>query len=253
MDQHVVNQADFNRDGFLSIRALFDNDKINEINYELTRFIKHIVPQMPKEQVYYENVNAKHSLKQVQQLFKYDCYFRQLISDGIIREIAETVLEERVRPVNLQYFNKPPGTGQATPAHQDGYYFHLNPCKAVTGWLALESVDEFNGCVHYVRGSHKAEGFRPHGRTGVLGFSQGISDFGTEQDKANSIACCSEAGTFLLHDAKTIHFAGANTTTTRSRRALGFIYYAMSAREDLEARKRYQASLDRSLSNAGKI
>ena len=100
--------------------------------------------------------------------------------NGIIRKIAETVLEGDVIPVNMQYFNKPAGIGQATPPHQDGYYFHLTPCQAVTGWLALDDVDEKNGCIHYIRGltSH-ADRFRPHGQTGVLGFSQGITDFGT--------------------------------------------------------------------------
>jgi phytanoyl-CoA hydroxylase len=31
----------------------------------------------------------------------------------------------------------------------------LDPCEALTMWLVLEKVDEENGCVRYVRGSHK--------------------------------------------------------------------------------------------------
>ena len=47
----------------------------------------------------------------------------------------------------------------------------LKKHNAVTCWLALEKVDEENGCIHYVKGSHKFE-YRPHGRSNVLGFSQ---------------------------------------------------------------------------------
>lgn len=139
--------------------------------------------------------------------------------------MAETVLEDEVVPVNMQYFNKPAGTGQATPPHQDGYYFHLTPCEAVTGWLALDEVDEENGCIHYVRGSHRTDIFRPHGQTGVLGFSQGITDFGTSVDRVDTVACPGSAGTFLMHHARTIHWAGPNRSKTRSRQAIRAVQF----------------------------
>ena len=47
----------------------------------------------------------------------------------------------------------------------------------------LEDVDDENGCIHYVKGSHKYEGYRPHGKSEILGFSKGVTDFGTEEDK----------------------------------------------------------------------
>lgn len=253
MADQLNHLEDFERDGYIMVDPLFSADKIAEINNELARFINHVVPNMPKARVYYEDINDKTSLKQIQHIFEYDPYFAKLMNSSVVRDIAEHLLQDKVRPINMQYFNKPAGIGQATPAHQDGYYFHLNPCAAVTGWLALEPVDEENGCVRYVRGSHKTESFRSHGFTGVLGFSQGITDFGTEQDKHNTVSLPGQAGTFLMHDARTIHLAGANTSPTRSRQALGFIYYAERAKEDLQSRKRYQAALDKSLHDSGKI
>ncbi len=246
-------QKDFERDGYIAIKPLFDADKIAEINSELARFIKTVVPTMPDSHVYYEDINNKSSLKQIQKMFEHDAYFADLMTNGVVRDVAEHLLQDKARPVNMQYFNKPPSVGQATPAHQDGYYFHLNPCSAVTGWLALEPVDEENGCVRYVRGSHKGDTFRPHGYTGLIGFSQGITDFGTEEDKQSTVSVEGDAGTFLMHHARTIHYAGANKSTTRSRRALGFIYYANQAKEDSESQKRYQIELEQSLRAAGKI
>lgn len=243
----------FTRDGYVAAKPLFGAGKMAEINTEIARYIRDVVPTMPDAQVYYEDLNDKFSLKQLQKIYEYDQYFEKLMTEGVVREIAETVLQDEVVPVNMQYFNKPAGIGQATPPHQDGYFFHLSPCEAVTGWLALEDVDEETGCIHYVRGSHKDDGFRPHASTGVLGFSQGMTDFGTKSDQDNTVAFPGKAGTFLMHHAKTVHWAGANKSTTRSRRALGFIFYAKRAKLDQVAHDTYQKALDLQLKESEKI
>ena len=244
---------DFDRDGYVALRPLFDAEKMAEISAELDRYIAEVMPTMPVEEVYFENREDRSTLKQMQKLSVYDDYFRDLMETSVIRDIASAVMGEPAVPQNLQYFNKPAGIGQPTPPHQDGYYFHLSPCKAVTGWLALEKVDEENGCIHYVRGSHKAGGFRPHGRSNVLGFSQGLTDFGTAEDKANTVAFPGDAGTFLMHDAHIVHWAGPNRSPTRSRRALGFVYFGESARIDEASKAAYKAKLEAELRAEGKI
>ncbi|NRB17842.1 MAG: phytanoyl-CoA dioxygenase family protein [Rhodobacteraceae bacterium] len=253
LENHEQMAASFKNDGYLAIEPLYSESEMLALNGEIRRFIQDVVPRMPAERVYYEEKSDRSSLKQLQKMFEYDSYFKDLMLNGAVRRIAEIVLGEKVVPVNMQYFNKPAGIGKPTPPHQDGYYFHLKPCRAVTGWLALEDVDEENGCIHYVCGSHKVEGFRDHGQTGVLGFSQGMTDFGTQEDKRQSISLPGSAGTFLMHDAKTIHWAGANKSKTRSRRALGFIYYAESAKLDAEAKEAYQLGLDAKLRSTGAV
>lgn len=246
-------KQDFDRDGYVAIQPLFDTPKMVEINTQFNRYVDECLPQMKDIEIYYEKKGNQATLKQMQNLHIYDEYFRELMETSAIHEMAEAMLGEPVRPVNLQYFNKPAGIGKPTPPHQDGYYFHFNPPAAVTGWLALERVDEENGCIHYLRGSHKDEGYRPHGRSEILGFSQGITDFGTAGDRASTVAFPGEAGTFLMHHSKTVHWAGANTSPTRARRALGFIYYGESAKVDEAARAAYQAKLHADLRAADKI
>ena len=128
----------------------------------------------------------------------------------------------------------------------------LEPCRALTMWMALDDVDEENGCVRYVRGSH-TRGMRPHGRTETLGFSQGITDFGQALDARDEVACPARPGDLLAHHALTIHRADANASATRTRRALGFIYYGESALENLAAHEAYQAKLTTEMELAGKI
>ena len=103
----------------------------------------------------------------------HDNYFRLLFTNQL-QQVAENCLGSKVVGKNLQYFNKVPKVSKPTPPHQDGFYFRIKPQRAVTGWLALDPADESNGCLRYVRGS--ADGpLRPHGFSGVLGFSQTIT------------------------------------------------------------------------------
>jgi len=183
-------------------------------------------------------------------MHEYDDFFGGFMNSSPKR-LAEELLGEPVVGKNLQYFNKPPGTGQATPAHQDGYYFMLEPCRALTMWMALDPVDEENGCVRYLRGSH-LDGMRPHGRTQTLGFSQGIVNFGNNETR-EEVPCPANPGDLLAHHALTIHRADANLSSTRSRRALGFIFYGKSAREDKAAHETYQRKLASEMSAEGKI
>ena len=46
----------------------------------------------------------------------------------------------------------------------------------LTLWLALEDVDEENGCMYYVPGSHK-QGLLQHYKTDMIGFSQALVDY----------------------------------------------------------------------------
>ena len=189
-------------------------------------------------------------LPPVQQLFQHDEYCAELMES--LRAVAAAALGEEAIAQNMQYFNKPPGVGQPTPPHQDGYYFMLDPCEAVTMWFALEDVDEENGCIRYLPGSHR-NGMREHSRTKTLGFSQGIVGYPTALERESETPFPAKPGDLLVHDAMTIHRADGNRSMTRSRRALGFIYYSERAREDTQAHAAYQRRLTKEMQSQGKI
>ena len=242
----------FAEQGFVYCPSFLCMDQVQGVIAELERVIRDVVPQMPAEHVFYEDKSSQTSLKQLQQLNEHDPYFSALLNEGPVRQLAEALLGHSVTPRNLQYFNKPPNSGLPTPAHQDGFYFKLAPCRAITAWLALEAVDEENGCVRYVSGSHRG-GMRPHGKTGTLGFSQGILDFPQPSDLSHEVPCPAQAGDLLAHDAMTIHRADGNSSSSRTRRALGFIYYDDRAAEDTVAWQTYQDELKAELERDGKI
>lgn len=248
-DARALKQL-FDRDGYIALPGFLDAHEVEELRGEIRRYIREVAPRLPREEVFYEVKDQPETIKQLQRMFQYDGYFKDFFFAGRFVNLAEGLLGDAVTGKNLQWFNKPPGIGRPTPAHQDGYYFMLEPNEAVTMWLALDEVDEANGCVRYVPGSHR-EGMRPHGRTGTLGFSQGITDYGAE-DRRRERAMVARPGDLLVHHCLMIHRADANTSI-RTRQALGFIYYAARAREDAARQREYQRELAAELAAAGKI
>lgn len=241
LDEALVIKS-YRRDGYVVLRGFLSEGEVSDLNSSLQRVIAEKLSAMPPAQVVFENPADKSTLKQLQDLQLYDPFFSDILLRSRFEKIARTLLHDEPLGKTVEYFNKPPKIGKPTPPHQDAYYFMLKPPEALTMWLALEDADEENGCVRYVRGSHLS-GMRPHGRSSTAGFSQGIVDYGNANDVAHEIAVPAKPGDLLIHHAMTIHRADGNASASRTRRAMGLIYFAASAQEDKEAKKAYLARL----------
>ena len=228
-------------DGYVLLPGFLNARELEDVDHHLNRLIREKVPAMRPEEAFYEDPEDPSTLKQIQSLYNHSPHFHGMMFGSKFEELASLLLDDKVVGRNMQYFNKPPRIGNPTPPHQDGYYFMLEPNEAVTMWLGLDDVDEENGCVRYVKGSHR-DGMRPHGKT-VLGFSQGITDFGTAGDLDREVWFSTRPGDLLVHHSLTIHRADGNRSADRSRRALGFIYYADRAKEDEVKKRSYQEKL----------
>jgi phytanoyl-CoA hydroxylase len=150
------------------------------------------------------------------------------------------VLGEEVTADAAEWFNKLPG-GHATPPHQDNRYFQLTPPHVVTMWLALDVVDEDNGALRYVRGSH-LRGRRRHAATETVGFSQGIVDYGPDDEQEECLVCL-HPGDLVAHHGETIHRADSNRSAHRQRRAFAMVFSSLLCQRDEQARLEYESDL----------
>jgi phytanoyl-CoA hydroxylase len=91
-----------------------------------------------------------------------------------------------------------------------------------------------------VAGSHRG-GFRPHARSKILGFSQGITDYSAD-DFTRERAVPLSPGDAVAHHGMTIHRADANLSATRHRRSFALVFKGESCRRDQAAYDRYLAS-----------
>ena len=238
MNYHQV-RPEFERDGFVVLPQFLSQDEFAELNENLARYIRTVVPTLSDADAFYQDKSRPETLKQLQRM-GVDPFFATYSNHPRWQAMAEALLGERVAGQQPEWFNKPPAVVHPTPPHQDNYYFNLKPPNVLTAWLALDHVDQQNGCLRYVAGSHEL-GLRTHDATAVLGFSQGITDYGPE-DESREVAVELKPGDLAVHHGETIHRADRNSSTDRNRRAFAVVFRGISCRLDEEACQRYLES-----------
>ena len=230
----------YERDGFVIVRQLLSPGEFSELGRELDRYIGDVVPTLPDKDAFFDDRSRPETLKQMQHM-QGDPYFANYVKHPKWIELATSLIGEEAACESPEWFNKPAGTNHITPPHQDNYYFCLKPPNVVTIWLALDVVDAENGCLRYVRGSHQL-GIRPHNRSNVLGFSQGISNY-SDADRAAEVPILMQPGDAVVHHGNTIHRADANSSATRQRRAFAQVFKGVSCQRDEAAFANYMANV----------
>jgi phytanoyl-CoA hydroxylase len=238
----------YDRDGFLIVREFLSEEELSELSEELARYIRDVVPTLPASAAFFDDPARPETLKQLQHM-GIDSFFGAYRTTAKWTELATELIGEPSAAQAPEWFNKPPGTNHRTPPHQDNFYFCLKPPNVATLWLALDPVDEGNGCLRYVPGSH-LKGIRDHNPTKVLGFSQGICDYGAE-DESREVAITLAPGDLVAHHGETIHRADPNGSAARQRRAFAMVFRGESVERDDDAYARYEASLKQQHSQLG--
>lgn len=113
--------------------------------------------------------------------FVFDKILWKYISDDNVVDVVEAIIGPNITAAHSMFINKPPNSEEGAslhPMHQDMHYFPFRPPhKIVASWTAVEHVDENNGCLYVVPGSHKGplykhtypEGFKNKMYHGVHG------------------------------------------------------------------------------------
>ena len=211
--------AAFDRDGFVILRQFFDASVIKRLNGEIERYRAVRLPDGAPAG--YENPSVPDSLKSMRLMEKHDPFFREFfIGNDRLRELSRALLHyPEVELAFVQWFDKPPRIGSPTPAHQDNVFDPFEPPEVLTFWIALDTVDEGNACLRYVRGSHRGP-LREHEESPHSGFSRVVKDY-TDQDRANEAAILLLPGDIAVHHFMTIHRTDPNRSD-RHRRGIGF-------------------------------
>jgi phytanoyl-CoA hydroxylase len=247
MNDELLNSR-FHEDGFVVVCQFLPPSELQQLQSELDRYIRDVVPSLPSGDAFYQDRSRPETLKQMQHMGN-DAFFEQYRRNPRWNQLATELLGEAACANAPEWFNKPPRTEHATPPHQDNFYFCLRPPSVLTMWLALDVVDDGNGCLRYVAGSHKI-GIRPHGPTEVLGFSQGILDYGSD-DRDREVAVSLQPGDVVVHFGNTIHRADPNTSPDRNRRAFAMVFRGESCQRDADAYARYEAALEQQHTRMG--
>ncbi|MCU6713023.1 phytanoyl-CoA dioxygenase family protein [Paenibacillus sp. J5C_2022] len=116
---------------------------------------------------------------------------------------------------------KMPGDSKPTAWHQDWPYWPMNEARAMSIWIALDDVDERNGCMMFVPKSQRIRNLK---MIDLVEPQDLFADEGAKEVDRNSAAIVRmKAGSCTFHDGLTFHYAHANATD-RPRRALAIVY-----------------------------
>ena len=241
MESYEHYKGAYDRDGFVKISGFLPEEEFAMLAENVARYIRDVVPGLEEVDAFYQDRERPETLKQLQRMGNADAFFADYCNDERWNALAETLIGEPAKTTQPEWFNKPPNTVHPTPPHQDNYYFKLTPCNVASIWVAIDPIDEENGCLRYSPGSH-LRGVRPHARTDVLGFSQGITDYGAE-DEEREAPLSLNPGDALVHHGWAIHRADPNTSTNRHRQAFAMVFEGESCRPDEEAKREYSEAL----------
>jgi hypothetical protein len=157
------------------------------------------------------------------------------------REIAKALLDtEAPVPLFDMLIYKEPGQLAETPWHQDFSYTAMPYAPAgsaipsrgiVQFWLALDNVDETNGCMRFVPRAPEQLLLEHYVAAGEDDYSQrllAIRDPHAALDLSSAVACPLNAGGATVHSYGTPHYTGGNRSVDRPRRAYIFNFASRS-------------------------
>ena len=217
--EFAAYKTDFDHDGFVVVPKFLTCDGFAGLTGELDRYIREVVPTLPDSDAFYQDRSRAETLTQMQHM-ESDPFFEGYRRHPRWTALAEALLNEPVDPQAPEWFNKPPGTTRPTPPHQDNYYFNLQPPNTVSLWLALDSVDEENGCLRFVPGSHQ-QGLIPRADDHPRIIQAEI------EDPTIAVDAPGPAGSRVVFSCYTAHHSFPNRTDT-GRRAILYTYNPVS-------------------------
>ena len=150
--------SEFHNRGFLNGGLLLDDGQVEALRRELDRVIRDRDRTDVPQPVHLRNLNRnpESPVWQIVNIWAASDPFRKLTGmPRVVEEVAQLTGAERLRVWHDQIQYKPAERGGVTMWHQDAPLWPiLAPMTEVSAWVALDDVDESNGCMSMVPGSH---------------------------------------------------------------------------------------------------
>ena len=208
----------------------------------------YIIPdfKMPEEDLLeienlHDHLIKKHPkyLNYCPAILQYDERFLKYCLNKNILDFVEQLIGNDFALWNSSFFAKPALNGHATPWHQDGQYWPIRPLATCTVWLAIDDATEENGCLKFIKGSHKDKKLKKHEFNKDKNLTLHQELLKTEYNENDSVSLILKRGQISLHDVYLVHGSEANFSPN-SRRGMTMRFMPMTSVFDHElAREKY--------------
>jgi non-heme Fe2+,alpha-ketoglutarate-dependent halogenase len=194
----------FRAEGILFPLPVYSPHDMVRLNTELTNILDLLQPG--------------ETTKEIREWHETSNYLLDICLNPVILDYVEAILGPNFYLWASNFFIKERHTGNTVAWHQDSYYWPLKPVESLTVWLAFDDVDQENGAMRVIPGSHHAGRIAHHREAGtdsVLSLAATLGDFKEAEATAVNLA----SGEASIHDDKLLHSSPANPSP---RRRAGF-------------------------------
>lgn len=211
-------KRDYEQNGFVVIRGFLDASELEELRNRAIPLAKSIITGQQASGGKYRN--------QLKSLQHYDKWFQRQLDEGKHRGLMEHLMSSEVVGASAAWFDRPEGESQGLEPHVDALSSYWGADAGATIWYALDPVDVGNGCLHYLRHSHKSS------------YPPLIPIPGIDCSSEQAVAAVLDPGDAVIHNALTVHWSGGNTTGA-PRRAVSYFYFSTTAYAVHQQHKRF--------------
>ncbi len=146
---------------------------------------------------------------------RFDDLSRQYLLDSRLEPVLHDLFgEPALAAQSMLYFKPAGGRGQAL--HQDNFFLTVDPGTCIAAWCPLDYVDQENGGLEVVPGSHLMDLFCPEESDTALSFTQ---QYVPPPPGLEAIPVNMEPGDMLFFNGTLIHGSGPNRSADRFRRS----------------------------------
>ena len=139
-----------------------------------------------------------------------DPVFWDVLKNSRMTEVLKQLLGPNTMIQTTKLNTKAPGGGQAVEWHQDwAFYPHSNDTMLAIG-LMLEDVDEANGPLQVIPGSHKGPVLSHQNKDNV--FCGAIDPEDPDFDFAKAVTLTGKAGDMTVHHVRMLHGSSPNNS-----------------------------------------
>jgi phytanoyl-CoA hydroxylase len=231
-------QADYERDGVIRIPRFLSASEVAAVRAELERYIRDDLGSKPLDARTLER--DEKTVRNLWRLEQHNAFFRTLAEREDIRAFIAPLVHGEPVLCGVETFNKPARIGSGVPYHQDNAYFCQTPPDMLTVWIAVDAVNEANGPLFFIKGSHQ-RGMLPTRLSGVRGNSIGLAE-NPETPSSEQFCGLLNPGDATIHHCETIHHSAPNTTD-HSRLGLLLVYHGSHTQTDPKLKEAYAGAV----------
>ena len=233
MDSYHLSQAQkafFQQNGYLmGLPPIYTSEEMRHINAELPNILSLLQPG--------------ETAKDIREWHETSLYLYEICMNPKIHDLVEGILGPNFYLWASSFFIKEPFSKSTVGWHQDAYYWPMKPHHSVTVWLAFDDVDEENGGMKIIPGSHLG-GLLQHRRQDRTDSIITLElETGTFRE-ADAVQFKLKAGEVTLHDDRAVHGSPANPSNRR-RAGLTIRYSGTNVKNDLTVNPNFKTYLCR--------